>query len=52
MYMAIGQCGSILGSKIFPSTEGPQYVYEATVDLPGPVLKSDFCLFIQQGLLR
>lgn len=26
MYMAIGQCGSILGSKIFPSTEGPQYV--------------------------
>ena len=25
MYMAIGQCGSILGSKIYPSTEGPHY---------------------------
>ncbi|KZT03825.1 MFS general substrate transporter [Laetiporus sulphureus 93-53] len=26
MYMAIGQCGSILGSKIYPSTESPRYV--------------------------
>ncbi|KAI0729780.1 MFS general substrate transporter [Fomitopsis betulina] len=25
MYMAIGQCGSILGSKMYPATEGPQY---------------------------
>ncbi|PCH35272.1 MFS general substrate transporter [Wolfiporia cocos MD-104 SS10] len=26
MYMAIGQCGSVLGSKLFPSTEGPRYI--------------------------
>ena len=25
MYMSIGQCGSVLGSHIFPATEGPQY---------------------------
>lgn len=26
MYMAIGQCGSVLGSHIYPSTEGPRYM--------------------------
>ncbi|TFY62669.1 hypothetical protein EVJ58_g3717 [Rhodofomes roseus] len=26
MYMAIGQCGSILGSKIYPTTDGPHYI--------------------------
>ena len=26
MYMAIGQCGSVLGTHIFPSTEGPRYI--------------------------
>ena len=26
MFMAIGQCGSVLGSHIFPSTEGPRYM--------------------------
>ena len=26
MYMAIGQCGSVLGSHLFPSTEGPRYI--------------------------
>ncbi|OCH86496.1 MFS general substrate transporter [Obba rivulosa] len=26
MYMAIGQCGSVLGSHIYPSTEGPHYI--------------------------
>jgi len=25
MYMAIGQCGSILGSQLYPLTEGPRY---------------------------
>jgi hypothetical protein len=25
LYMAIGQCGSILGSHLFPTTEGPRY---------------------------
>lgn len=25
MYMSIGQTGSILGSHIFPATEGPLY---------------------------
>ncbi|EJD05399.1 MFS general substrate transporter [Fomitiporia mediterranea MF3/22] len=26
MFMAIGQCGSVLGSHIYPSTEGPRYI--------------------------
>ena len=26
MYMAIGQCGSILGTHIFPSGDGPRYI--------------------------
>ncbi|KAF7980577.1 hypothetical protein HWV62_37753 [Athelia sp. TMB] len=26
MYMAIGQCGSVLGSHLFPTTDGPRYV--------------------------
>lgn len=24
--MAIGQCGSVLGTHIFPATEGPRYI--------------------------
>jgi hypothetical protein len=27
LYMAIGQCGSVLGSHLFPKTEGPHYTY-------------------------
>ncbi|KAH7913318.1 MFS general substrate transporter [Hygrophoropsis aurantiaca] len=26
MFMAIGQCGSILGSHIYPATDGPRYI--------------------------
>ncbi len=26
LFMAIGQCGSILGSHIYPQTEGPRYM--------------------------
>lgn len=26
LFMAIGQCGSVLGSHLFPSTEGPRYL--------------------------
>ncbi|KAJ8585669.1 MFS general substrate transporter [Rhizopogon salebrosus TDB-379] len=26
MFMAIGQCGSVLGSHIYPSTDGPRYI--------------------------
>ena len=26
MFMAIGQCGSILGSHLFPNTDGPRYM--------------------------
>ncbi|KAF9043545.1 MFS general substrate transporter, partial [Hymenopellis radicata] len=26
MFMAIGQCGSILGSHLFPKTDGPKYI--------------------------
>ncbi|KAF9010080.1 major facilitator superfamily domain-containing protein [Cyathus striatus] len=27
MFMAIGQCGSVLGSHIFPKTDGPHYMF-------------------------
>jgi uncharacterized membrane protein YeaQ/YmgE (transglycosylase-associated protein family) len=26
LYMAIGQCGSVLGTHLFPTTEGPRYI--------------------------
>lgn len=26
MYMSIGQCGSVLGSHLFPSVDGPRYM--------------------------
>ncbi|GJJ14842.1 hypothetical protein Clacol_009110 [Clathrus columnatus] len=26
LFMAVGQCGSVLGSHLFPSTEGPRYI--------------------------
>lgn len=26
MFMAIGQCGSVLGSHLFPKTDGPRYM--------------------------
>jgi len=26
MYMAIGQCGSVLGSHLFPTADGPRYI--------------------------
>ncbi|GJE96543.1 MFS general substrate transporter [Phanerochaete sordida] len=26
LYMAIGQCGSVLGSHLFPASEGPRYI--------------------------
>lgn len=26
LYQAIGQCGSVLGSHLFPATEGPRYI--------------------------
>lgn len=31
MYMAIGQCGSVLGSHLFPSIEGPRYMYDVSL---------------------
>ena len=30
MYMAIGQCGSVLGSHLYPATEGPHYMFVFT----------------------
>ena len=27
LYMAIGQCGAVLGSHLYPLTEGPRYMY-------------------------
>jgi hypothetical protein len=27
LFQAIGQCGSVLGSHLFPKTQGPKYMY-------------------------
>ena len=37
LYMSIGQCGSILGSHLFPTTEAPRYllVYRLSLSEPG-----------------
>ncbi|EEB89425.1 hypothetical protein MPER_12477, partial [Moniliophthora perniciosa FA553] len=31
MFMAIGQCGSVLGSYLLPKTDGPRYINGFTV---------------------
>ena len=42
MYMAIGQCGSVLGSHLYPKTEGPRYVYASLRSHIGYFMKK-FC---------
>ncbi|KAJ7269715.1 MFS general substrate transporter [Mycena rebaudengoi] len=37
MFMSIGQCGSVLGSHIFPLTEGPRYIATLLTSLLSPV---------------
>ncbi|KAJ7911235.1 MFS general substrate transporter, partial [Mycena leptocephala] len=37
IFMAIGQCGSVLGSHIFPLTEGPRYMFVSLLLPAGPV---------------
>lgn len=38
LYMAIGQCGSVLGSHIYPSIEGPKYMCVPFVCVPSSML--------------
>ncbi|KAL5499292.1 hypothetical protein ACEPAH_1810 [Sanghuangporus vaninii] len=45
LFMAIGQCGSVLGSHIFPSTEGPQYIRGFSVTC-GLAFIGAICAFI------
>jgi len=45
LYMAIGQCGSILGSHLFPSTEGPRYIKGFSV-LAGLLFVGAICALI------
>ncbi|KAI0251087.1 MFS general substrate transporter [Lactifluus subvellereus] len=44
-YMAIGQCGSVLGSHLFPSTEGPRYIKGFSV-LAGLLFLGTICTCI------
>ena len=36
LYMVIGQCGAVLGSHLYPLTEGPRYMYERSLASLGP----------------
>jgi len=45
LYMAIGQCGSVLGSHLFPSTEGPRYIKGFSV-LTGLLFLGTICTCI------
>lgn len=38
IFLVIGQCGSILGSHIFPTTDGPSYMYVLIVKLAAMLL--------------
>jgi len=42
LYMAIGQCGSILGSHLFPANEGPRYIKGFSV-LAGLLFLGSMC---------
>jgi len=45
MFNAIGQCGSVLGSHIFPKTDGPRYIKGFAV-LCGLELLAAFCAIV------
>ncbi|EJD52982.1 MFS general substrate transporter [Auricularia subglabra TFB-10046 SS5] len=44
MFMAIGQCGSVLGSHIFPATEGPRYIKGFAISCAMQFLASLVCI--------
>ncbi|KAH9975328.1 major facilitator superfamily domain-containing protein [Lactifluus volemus] len=45
LYMAIGQCGSVLGSHLFPAAEGPRYIKGFSV-LAGLLFLGTICTCI------
>ncbi|KAH8107550.1 MFS general substrate transporter [Phellopilus nigrolimitatus] len=46
MLMAIGQCGSVLGSHLYPSTEGPQYIKGFAVSCALEFFAAALCLIL------
>lgn len=46
IYMAIGQCGSVLGSHIFPLTESPRYVRGFAISCAMQFLACIMCLVL------
>ncbi|KAG6830602.1 hypothetical protein H0H92_015883 [Tricholoma furcatifolium] len=46
MFMAIGQCGSVLGSHIYPSTEGPRYIQGFAIGCALEFLAAVCCLVL------
>jgi hypothetical protein len=44
MFNAIGQCGSVLGSHLFPKTDGPRYMYVLFHLLQVLVIRCLWCL--------
>ncbi|KAI0266526.1 MFS general substrate transporter [Gloeopeniophorella convolvens] len=51
LYMAIGQCGSVLGSHLFPAIEGPRYIKGFSV-LTGLLFLGSICSFILTAHFR
>ncbi|KAF4618967.1 hypothetical protein D9613_010077 [Agrocybe pediades] len=45
LFMAIGQCGSVLGTHLFPKTEGPRYIKGFAV-VAGFLVLSGICTLI------
>ncbi|KAJ7100101.1 MFS general substrate transporter [Mycena belliarum] len=46
IFMAIGQCGSVLGSHIFPLKEGPRYIKGFGISCALEFLACAFCLVL------
>jgi len=51
LYMAIGQCGSVLGSHLFPSIEGPRYIKGFSV-LTGLLFLGSICTCVLTAHFR
>ncbi|EJD52976.1 MFS general substrate transporter [Auricularia subglabra TFB-10046 SS5] len=52
IYMAIGQCGSVLGSHIFPLTESPHYVKGFAISCAMQFLACIMCLILTTSYRR
>lgn len=49
LFMSIGQCGSVLGSHIFPLTEGPRYIKAFGISCALAFLACALCLVLSMS---